>query len=226
MKPIADRLWAKTNKRDPEDCWEWQGWRHPKGYGQIGRGTRQQGLAYTHVVAWEITYGFVPKGKYVCHRCDNPACVNPVHLFLGTPADNTHDMIRKRRHSHGASHATKLSEQDILAIRKLLAEGMTQQAVANRFSVSRSMVSLIARFRRWSLADCEPKIKATLLGRPPPGQREMCNKGHIYREVGTYQTVNGRLCRACHKERIARYLQNGGREKKSATERLRRGAKI
>lgn len=224
MKPIAERLWAKTNKGEPNECWEWQGTRHPKGHGQIGRGRRQDGLAYTHVVAWEVTYGPVPSGTYVCHRCDNPPCVNPRHLFLGTPADNTRDMIKKQRHSFGERHASKLTEDDVIKIRRLLAEGMTQQAVADRFSVSRSMIGHVGKFNRWALTDSAPGIKAELLGRLPPSERETCPKGHSYASVGFYQNARGRLCKACHQERMSRYLASGGREKKRATERSRRAS--
>lgn len=222
MKPIADRLWAKTNKLGPDECWEWQGWRHPKGHGQIGRGTRQDGLAYTHIVAWEVTNGPVPNGSYVCHRCDNPPCVNPNHLFLGTPADNTHDMIKKRRHSYGEKHARKLSERDVIEVRRLLTKGMTQQAVANRFSVSRSLIGQIGQFHRWALTDSPAEIKAELMGRVPVGERDTCGNGHSYAEVGFYKSARGRVCKACHQERMGRYLSTGGRAKKRATERLRR----
>lgn len=224
MKPLADRLWAKTKKGGSDECWEWQGSRHPKGYGQIGRGRRKDGLAYAHVVAWEVTHGPVPSGAHVCHRCDNPPCVNPSHLFLGSPADNTHDMIRKRRHSYGENHATKLTEKDVVEVRRLLAEGTTQQAVADRFSVSRSLIGQVGRFNRWALTDSSPDVKAELLGRLPPGERETCSNGHLYAEVGFYQNARGRLCKACHQERMNRYMASGGREKKRATERSRRSA--
>lgn len=183
-------------------------------------------MAYTHVVAWEVTNGPVPSGKYVCHHCDNPPCINPSHLFLGTPADNTHDMLRKRRHSFGEAHARKLSEQQVVEVRRLLADGMTQQAVADRFSVSRSMIGQIGKFNRWALTDSDPEVKAELLGRLPAGERETCNKGHLYEEVGFYQNARGRLCKACHQDRVSRYMAGGGREKKLATERSKRAKAV
>lgn len=222
MKPIADRLWAKTNKRGPNDCWEWQGWRHPSGYGQIGRGRREEGLGYTHKVAWEITNGAVPEGLYVCHHCDNRACVNPAHLFLGDAADNAHDMIKKRRHSHGEKHSSKLTESDVIEIRRLLADGMTQQALATRFSVSRSMIGQVGQFNRWALTESPTEVMTELLGRLPRSERLTCAKGHVYEEVGFYQNSRGRLCKACRRDTMARYMERGGTEKKRATERLRR----
>lgn len=151
MKSLEHRLWAKTNVRGPNECWEWQGYKREKGYGQIGRGGgRRNGLVSTHVAAWEVTHGPVPKGIYVCHRCDNPSCCNPAHLFLGTPADNMRDKVRKKRHPIGEDcrHAS-LTEQEVRAIRRLT-KTMTQQAVAERYGVSRSLVGLIHQRLRWS----------------------------------------------------------------------------
>jgi hypothetical protein len=214
MKPIQDRLWAKTKIGEPSDCWEWQGWRHPFGHGQIGRGRRIEGLAYTHVVAWEVTNGPVPDGMYVCHQCDNPPCVNPAHLFLGTAADNIRDMVRKRRHSFGEAHASKLTEDDVLAIRRRIAKGETQQCVADSFGISRSMVGKISRFNRWKLSESDPATTEILLSRPARGEQTHCRNGHSYETAGFYMSKNGaRLCKACHIERTKRYLDGGGKKK-------------
>lgn len=222
MKPIADRLWAKTEKRGPNDCWDWRGWCHPAGHGQIGRGRRGEGLAYTHVVAWEVTFGQVPKGACVCHRCDNPSCVNPRHLFLGTPADNTHDMLAKRRHSYGEAHASKLSDQSVQEIRRLLAGGRTQKSIAEEFGVSRSLVGKIGQFKRWALTEQDAPTTDALKNRLPRGKATTCPKGHVYAEVGFYRNGKGRICKVCHKERMKRYLDSGGRDKKAATSRANR----
>lgn len=154
MKPIEDRFWAKVVKKGPDDCWEWTGHRH-RGvkYGQIGVGRRVDGLIYTHVLSWQLANGPIPEGLFVCHRCDNPPCVNPAHLFLGTQADNMHDMLGKRRHSHGEKHATKLTANDVRRIRELCAQGATQINVAKMFGVSRSMVGFIANRKRWTLLE-------------------------------------------------------------------------
>lgn len=224
MKPIAERLWAKTNKGNAHECWEWRGWRHPSGYGQIGRGIRADGLVYTHIAAWEVTSGPVPSGLRVCHTCDNRSCVNPGHLFLGTSADNTHDMVKKRRHRFGEAHAQKLSDAQVVEARRLLAEGTSQQKVADQFGVSRSMIGQIGQFNRWALTESTPEIRATLLGRLPAGERETCTKGHFYEDVGFYLNSRGRLCKACHQDRMARYLASGGREKKRSTARSGRAS--
>ncbi len=97
MKPLADRLWSRVDKRGDDECWEWQGGRVPCGYGSIGLGKAAAGNGRTHRVAWEITNGPIPEGMSVCHRCDNRLCCNPAHLFLGTNHDNVKDRDIKGR---------------------------------------------------------------------------------------------------------------------------------
>ncbi len=90
--PPSARFWQKVQKGD--GCWEWQGSRNKLGYGITslrGRAIR------AHRVSWEIVNGPIPDGLLVCHRCDNPACVRPDHLFLGTQIDNLRDMRTKGR---------------------------------------------------------------------------------------------------------------------------------
>lgn len=84
---VAAGLW-------PWSCWEWQGHRDDKGYGDVMFCGREQGA---HRFAWESEFGHIPNGLYVLHKCDNPPCVRPDHLFLGTKADNSLDMVRKGR---------------------------------------------------------------------------------------------------------------------------------
>lgn len=93
-KTLTERFWSKVNKGSPEDCWEWTGARLPWGYGRMQKNGH---LVGSHCVAYELAYGSVPKGYFVLHKCDNPPCCNPSHLFLGTNQDNMNDMISKGR---------------------------------------------------------------------------------------------------------------------------------
>jgi hypothetical protein len=92
-KSVADRFWSKVDKSDT--CWIWRGATANKGYGSFRHKDKSRGA---HAVAYELTYGPIPKGMCVMHSCDNPPCVNPAHLSLGTKADNTADMMKKGRH--------------------------------------------------------------------------------------------------------------------------------
>lgn len=85
------RFWAKVDRGD--DCWEWTGIKDPNGYGRCG----MFGETLAHRVAWKLTREAIPGGLFVLHRCDNPPCCNPDHLFLGTQADNIADMDHKGR---------------------------------------------------------------------------------------------------------------------------------
>ena len=101
-RPIADRFWEKVHKTD--SCWIWTGYCYPKGYGRISVGGKRDGSKLAHRVSWELHFGPIPDGLDVCHDCpngDNPSCVNPTHLFLGTQADNMEDMIAKGRSLKG-----------------------------------------------------------------------------------------------------------------------------
>ena len=94
--PIENRLWSRVTKSD--GCWTWAGTVNRQGYGVIGLGARGTGKKLVHRLAWELLRGPIPPGLHVLHRCDNPPCVNPDHLFPGTVGDNNRDMVEKKRH--------------------------------------------------------------------------------------------------------------------------------
>jgi HNH endonuclease len=90
-----ERIWRRVDKSG--DCWLWQGSIDHRGYGQINAGG-DRGTKLVHRLVYEDANGPIPAGRYVCHTCDNPQCVNPAHLWCGTSRDNALDMIAKGRH--------------------------------------------------------------------------------------------------------------------------------
>jgi len=101
-RSAADRFWEKVDTS--RECWEWTGSKRPLGYGQMGiPGTNRPVGA--HRISWELHFGPIPDDMFVCHRCDNPKCVRPDHLFLGTPTDNVRDMVAKGRHKTPFRHS-------------------------------------------------------------------------------------------------------------------------
>ena len=131
------------------DCVEFEGCKDSGGYGL----KRKQGKLYkAHRLTWLEANGDIPDGLLVCHTCDNPACINIDHLFLGTNADNMIDMYNKGRGNNyfkDSNPLRKLSQAQVDEIRVLRNGGATQQSVANIFDVDRSLVSLIDRGVIW-----------------------------------------------------------------------------
>lgn len=131
------------------DCIEWRGCRKPDGYGLVNVDGRTR---RAHRVAYEKVHGPIPDGMFVCHTCDNRGCVNPEHLWLGTPADNMRDMAEKgrARGSRGERHhAAKLTSALVAEIRQRAAVGELQKDLAAEYGVSRSTVSKVATGRLW-----------------------------------------------------------------------------
>lgn len=141
--PLAERFWSKVNKTD--SCWLWTGATVPRGYGKISEGRRDGLVLIAPRVSWELHYGPIPEGAYVCHRCDVPACVRPDHLFLGTPLENTTDMWDKGR------ARTKITAEDAEAIRLRYARGgVTHADLGRQYGISPSQVRNVVHGASWS----------------------------------------------------------------------------
>lgn len=148
--PLEQRFWAKVDKRGSDECWEWTGARlRSRGelwYGQVHRGGV---TAYAHRVAWELANGPVPDGLHVRHKCDNPACVNPAHLEVGTHQDNVNDMVARGRHVG----FRKLDEWDVKFIRHWCRK-YRHKDIAECFGLKPRTISPIKCGRVW--ADVSP----------------------------------------------------------------------
>lgn len=155
-----DRFESKVYRDPMCGCWLWTGAAKENGYGAFSFRGR---CSYAHRVSFQMHHGPIPLGMHVCHRCDTPACVNPAHLFLGTAKENYADMRRKGRGKGpalGSAHtpACKLTAKQAKEIIQQRRAGGSLKAIAARFSVSDSTVSMVARGKTWRdvyLADME-----------------------------------------------------------------------
>lgn len=144
---IRRRLLLKSQRNLYTGCIEWIGSLHYKGYGEIRINGKTKGA---HVIVWKLHHGNIPFGMFVCHKCDNPKCINIDHLFLGTPKDNTHDMIAKGRMCCGSKvRNAKLKENDIQHIRQLHQDGYTNVAICKIFHISSASISRIVNRKTW-----------------------------------------------------------------------------
>lgn len=169
-RPAVDRFWPKVNKTD--GCWLWTGAIGESGYGRLY--TRRGTLTGAHRFAWELHFGPIPAGMFVCHHCDTPACVRHDHLFLGTPLANVRDMISKGRESHAgatnpirgdahmwhrnvrrgtANNMSRLTDDMVRYIRSEVAAGRMQKDVAAEIGMSKMAISRVVRRESWAHID-------------------------------------------------------------------------
>jgi len=128
-------------------CWEWTGAKYWTGYGHI---IADKVHYAAHRASYLLHVGKIPDDKVVCHKCDNPPCVNPDHLFLGTKADNSADMVRKMRSARGVKNGkAKLTEDDARAVLSLNKQGMSLGSLAKRFGVTKAAIRFIVIGKNW-----------------------------------------------------------------------------
>lgn len=157
---FSDRDRARFESRfTPEPntgCWLWSGVPNADGYGQFFVGERNDPghrNLIAHRASWEMGVGEIPDGAVLCHRCDNPACVNPAHLFLGGHCDNRSDCIRKGRARYARGEKAGravLTEDQVHEVRALFRLGISKKAIARRFGVNKGAVYGILKGQTWA----------------------------------------------------------------------------
>lgn len=155
MQDWKERYQENIDVHGSDDCWEYR-LTDMEGYGRILVDGKR---VATHRLAWELKYGPILEGMCVCHHCDNPACCNPAHLFLGTPADNAHDRNEKGRSRGGGMRGaengnSKLTQEDVREMRHLHTTGRHSQAeLSKRFGVTQAHVGRIVCRESWVWLD-------------------------------------------------------------------------
>jgi HNH endonuclease len=150
-------FWKKVDKTS--DCWTWTGFINWTGYGTFHLMNR---ILQAHRLAWEFTFGKIPNGLFVCHKCDNRKCVNPNHLFLGTNADNVNDRHQKGRSARGDNSGArkhpesihhKLTYDQVLIIRNEYSSGRySQYQLAKQYHVCQASICYIVNQKNWKYA--------------------------------------------------------------------------
>lgn len=154
-----EAFWSRVDRSGGEDaCWLWLASTDRHGYGQLmlPRTQAKQRKRSAHRIAYELKFGAIPPGLCVCHRCDNPRCCNPAHLFLGTQLENIADMAEKgRRKGKGgragsAHHNSKLSEDDVLAMRARWRRGVAIAQLASEYGIWKGSAHRIVHRQSWA----------------------------------------------------------------------------
>jgi hypothetical protein len=143
----ADRFWSKVKKTSRTACWLWQSYRDGYGYGRYHVAKRSISV---HRIAYFLKHGKLDPTLFVCHTCDNPACCNPDHLWLGTNADNCRDMVSKSRSLYGERNPkAKLTPSQVRRVVQLHDHGYTHAVVAKQVGCSIETVSAIITGKQW-----------------------------------------------------------------------------
>ena len=154
---IKDRFWEKVDKKGEDGCWEWLGCCHHQwGYGSLNVGGKYMAA---HRYSWELYFGKIPEGWLICHKCDNPSCVNPEHLFLGTNKDNSDDKIKKGRNAssvgenNGRSILTEDSVRQIFDLYKN--RNYSHMKLGKMFNVHSTTIGHILQRKLWGHVELE-----------------------------------------------------------------------
>jgi hypothetical protein len=145
------RFWRQVEITD--GCWIWKGYRNPLGYGRMRVHGLGKAMILAHHISYEIHHGPVPDGGWVLHHCDNPPCVRPDHIYLGTPKQNSQDAVSRGRWADlrgENNNFARLTETSVREIKRRIAEGERCAAIARAFGVSYGAIYEIIKGRNWS----------------------------------------------------------------------------
>ncbi len=187
-QPIAERFWSKVDKSGPViraelgACWIWTGARSRKGYGLIVMSLARNRIK-AHRESFRMANGDFEASLLVCHHCDNPPCVNPAHLFLGTTADNAADRIKKGR----VSSRSRLSVASVLEIRSCYESGLATRTIAEQFSLPFRLVMSIISGRSWK----HVTGGVSLYTGPTPFEKRLVTVGSETMEIEAWADLNG-----------------------------------
>jgi len=153
QEPMEVRFWNFVNKLTDDECWSWIGNTMSNGYGRFSIGAKSKGSDGAHRVSWRLANNKdIPKGWHVMHKCDNPSCVNPNHLTIGTPKENTADMIAKGR-KRTVSPKGELNGKSLLneeQVRTIRASTLSHAVLARELGVSPNCVRGVRTGRTWT----------------------------------------------------------------------------
>jgi hypothetical protein len=169
LKSAILRMEKYTNKKSLNECWEWSGTLSSSGYGKLSIGGRHGFYARASRISYYLTFGEFNEELYVCHKCDNPLCVNSNHLFLGTAKENTDDMYIKERQSlppinNGEQHGNhKLTEEEVLYIYNSYS---SMKELAFTFNVTTTTIHRILTGKAWKHLNLIPKTFEKFIPEP------------------------------------------------------------
>lgn len=162
--PLKERLYSKIKVDPISGCWEWTGAKDKAGYGRINVGSRKDKSRHcerAHRLSYTLSVGKIPDGMEVCHKCDNPSCINPDHLFVGTRQDNVDDRERKGRNvvkTGEESKRSKLTKKDVKNARWERAhKGTSYQKLADKYGVAKKTIQNAIKGVNWKCVSYIPE---------------------------------------------------------------------